>query len=51
MNLRGRMSVSYSSIHDDGSIRVRASIDLPAREVLATFVARIRRRRLGIVHQ
>ena len=51
MNLRGRMSLSYSSVHDDGSIRVRASIDLPAREVLATFVPRIWMRCLGIVHQ
>jgi hypothetical protein len=38
MNLRGRMSVSYPSAHDNGSICIRSGIDLAPREVIVTFV-------------
>ena len=48
MNWRGRMSVSYSSVHDDGSIHIRSGSNLPLREVLATFTLGIHRLRLGI---
>ncbi len=38
MNRRGRMSVSYSSVHDEGSIHIRSGSNLPPHEVLATFI-------------
>jgi hypothetical protein len=48
MNRRGRMSVSYSSVHDEGSIHIRSGSNLPPHEVLATFIFGIQRLRLGI---
>jgi hypothetical protein len=48
MRWRGRMSVSYSSIHDDGSIHLRSGSNLEPREVLAAFILGIQRLRLGI---
>jgi hypothetical protein len=43
MNLYGRIPVSYPSVHEDGSIRIRSGIYLSPREVIATFVPGIRR--------
>ena len=48
MNRRGRMSVSYSSVHDDGSIYIRSGSNLPPHEVLATFILGIQTLRLGM---
>jgi hypothetical protein len=48
MNWRGRMSVSYSSVHDDASIHIRSGSNLPLREALATFTLGIQRLRLGM---
>jgi hypothetical protein len=48
MNRRGRMSVSYSSVDNDGSIYIRYGSNLPPRKGLATFILGIQRLRLGI---
>jgi hypothetical protein len=48
MNRRGRMSVSYSSVDDDGSIHIRSGSNLQPRKGLATFILGIQRLRLGI---
>jgi len=48
MNWRGRMSVSYSTVDDDGSIHIRPGSNLPPRKGLATFILGIQRLRLGI---
>jgi hypothetical protein len=48
MKWRSRMSVSYSSVHDDGSIHIRSGSNLPLREVLAMFILGIQRLRLDI---
>jgi hypothetical protein len=42
------MSVSYSSIHEHGSIHIRFGSNLEPREVLAAFILGIQRLRLGI---
>jgi hypothetical protein len=48
MKWRSRMSVSYSSVHDDGSSHIRSGSKLPLREVLAMFILGIQGLRLDI---